>query len=91
MDDPKLRQQLEQLQAEIRQSRSVDEEGKALLRDLDADIHDLLARSEGETVMDVQPPTMDRLQDSLTYFEVSHPTLTALISKLLETLSNAGI
>jgi hypothetical protein len=90
MDDPKLRQQLEQLQAEIRQSRSVDEEGKALLRDLDADIHDLLARSEGETV-DIQPSTVDRLQDSLTYFEVSHPTLTALISKLLETLSNAGI
>jgi Domain of unknown function (DUF4404) len=90
MDDPKLREQLEQLQAEIRQSRSVDEEGKALLRDLDADIHDLLARSEGEAV-DVQPSTVDRLQDSLTYFEVSHPSLTALIAKLLETLSNAGI
>jgi hypothetical protein len=90
MDDPKLREQLEQLQVEIRQSSSVDEEGKALLRDLDADIHDLLARSEGETV-DVQPSTVDRLQDSLTYFEVSHPSLTALISKLLETLSNAGI
>ena len=90
MDDPKLRKQLEQLQAEIRQSRSVDEEGKAMLRDLDADIHDLLARSEGEAV-DVQPSTVDRLQDSLTYFEVSHPSLTALIAKLLETLSNAGI
>lgn len=90
MDDTKLREQLEQLQAEIRQSRSMDEEGKALLRDLDADIHDLLARSEGEAV-DVQPSTVDRLQDSLTYFEVSHPSLTALISKLLETLSNAGI
>lgn len=90
MDDPKLREQLEQLQAEIRQSRSVDEEGKAMLRDLDADIHDLLARSEGEAV-DVQPTTVDRLQDSLTYFEVSHPSLTALIAKLLETLSNAGI
>ena len=90
MDDPKLREQLEQLQAEIRQSRSVDEEGKALLRDLDADIHDLLARSEGEAV-EVQPSTVDRLQDSLTYFEVSHPPLTALIAKLLETLSNAGI
>jgi hypothetical protein len=90
MDDPKLREQLEQLQVEIRQSSSVDEEGKALLRDLDADIHDLLARSEGEAV-DVQSSTVDRLQDSLTYFEVSHPSLTALISKLLETLSNAGI
>jgi hypothetical protein len=90
MDDPKLREQLEQLQAEIRQSHSVDEEGKALLQDLDADIHALLARSEGEAV-EVQPSTVDRLQDSLTYFEVSHPSLTALISKLLETLSNAGI
>jgi hypothetical protein len=90
MDEPKLREQLEQLQAEIRQARSVDEEGKALLQGLDADIHDLLARSEGEAV-EVQPSTVDRLQDSLTYFEVSHPSLTALIAKLLETLSNAGI
>jgi hypothetical protein len=90
MDDPKLREQLEQLQAEIRQAHSVDEEGKTLLRDLDADIHDLLARSQEQPVQ-VPPSTIKGLQDSLAHFEVSHPSLTALISNLLETLSNAGI
>lgn len=90
MDDPKLRQQLEQLQAEIRQSRSVDEEGKALLRDLDADIHALLDRSREESSQ-VQPSFVQRLQESLSHFEVSHPSLTILISDLLDTLSNAGI
>lgn len=90
MDDPKLREQLEQLQAEIKQAHSVDDEGKALLQDLEADIHDLLARSQEESVQ-VQPSTIQGLQDSLAHFEVSHPSLTALISNLLETLSNAGI
>lgn len=90
MDDPKLREQLEQLQAEIQQTDSVDEQGKTLLRDLDEDIHALLSRSEGESVV-VQPSTVKSLQDSLSHFEVSHPTLTALIANLLETLSNAGI
>jgi hypothetical protein len=90
MDDPKLREQLEQLQAEIQQTDSVDEQGKTLLRDLDEDIHALLSRSEGESVV-VQPSTVKSLQDSLSHFEVSHPTLTALIASLLETLSNAGI
>jgi len=90
MDDPKLREQLEELQAEIRKSSSVDEEGKALLRELDADIRELLARSRGESVT-VQPSTVQRLQDSVEHFEASHPSLTALISNLLDTLSNAGI
>jgi len=90
MDDPKLREQLEQLQAEIRQAHSVDEQGKTLLRDLDADIHDLLARSQGEPIK-VQPSTVESLQSSLTHFEASHPSLTALIASLLDTLSNAGI
>ena len=90
MDDKKLREQLEELQAEIRKSSSVDEEGKALLRDLDADIHDLLARSKGKPI-EVQPSTVQSLQASVAHFEVSHPSLTALISGLLDTLSNAGI
>ena len=90
MEDPKLREQLEQLQAEIRQTKSVDEEGKSLLRNLDADIHDLLSRS-GEETGGVQTSFVQRLQESLKHFEVSHPTLTTLISDLLDTLSNAGI
>jgi Domain of unknown function (DUF4404) len=90
MDDNKLREQLEQLQAEIRKSSTVDEEGKALLRDLDSDIHDLLARSKGKPI-EVQPSTVQSLQASVNHFEVSHPSLTALISGLLDTLSNAGI
>ena len=90
MEDPKLREQLEQLQAEIRQTKSVDEEGKSLLRTLDSDIHDLLSRSEDEPAT-VKPSFIQSLQESLKHFEVSHPTLTTQISNLLDTLSNAGI
>ena len=90
MDDPKLRHQLEELQAEIRKSKSVDEEGKSLLKNLDADIHDLLSRSENEPGT-VKPSFVQSLEESLKHFEVSHPTLTTQISNLLDTLSNAGI
>jgi len=90
MEDPKLRQQLEQLQAEIRRTGSVDEKGSALLRDLDAEIQALLARSQGGPLK-VQPTTVQGLRASLLHFEVSHPRLSAMISDLLENLSNVGI
>jgi hypothetical protein len=90
MEDPKLRQQLEKLQEEIRQTRSVDDKGKALLQNLEADIQALLARSRDES-LDVPPSTLTGLQASLVHFEVTHPSLTALISDLLDNLSNVGI
>ena len=90
MEDPKLRQQLEALQAEIRRTRSIDEKGKALLQNLDADIQALLARSREQSLA-VAPSTLKGLQASLVHFEVSHPSLTALISDLLDNLSNVGI
>ena len=90
MDDPKLRQQLEQLQAEIRQTRSVDDRGRNLLHDLDTEIQALLARSEDNPIK-VQPATLQGLRATLLHFEVSHPALSALISDLLDGLSNVGI
>jgi hypothetical protein len=90
MEDPKLRQQLEKLQAEIRQTRSIDDKGKTLLQNLDADIQALLARSEEESLK-VKPSTLQGMRASLVHFEVSHPSLTALISDLLDNLSNVGI
>jgi hypothetical protein len=90
MEDPKLRQQLEKLHEEIRQTSSVDDKGKALLHDLEADIQALLARSQDESIK-VEPATVQGLRASLVHFEVSHPSLTALISDLLDNLSNVGI
>jgi hypothetical protein len=86
MDDNDLRKHLEQLHGEIEQTQNVDEKGQALLRDVKADIGGMLEGS-----VQPEPPTLKRIQEAIDTFEVSHPTLTRLLSQLLETLSNAGI
>jgi hypothetical protein len=90
MDDKKLRKMLEQLRDEIENAGKVDEKGRVLLREVDEQIRELLVRSEGSAL--IPKPTLQRgLQDAVRHFEVTHPELTAALSRLLETLSNAGI
>jgi hypothetical protein len=88
MKDPELYRLLQELRKEIETTEHADAEEQALLRDLGAHIDQLLARSENE---DVHPNTVQQLQDTLDTLEANHPTLTAMLSKLLTTLSNAGI
>ena len=90
MDDQELQNLLEQLHNEIERTKSVDEKGRALLNHLESDIRSLLERS-GDQSPKIHPSTLRRLEDSIDYFEVSHPTLNAVLSKLMAVLSNAGI
>jgi predicted component of type VI protein secretion system len=90
MDDKKLRKLLEQLRDEIENAGKVDDKGRALLIDLDQHIRELLSRSEA-AVLTPKPALRRGLENALRHFEVTHPELTNAISRLLETLSNAGI
>jgi hypothetical protein len=90
MDDQELRELIEKLHDEIQNTRTVDEKGKELLTHLESDIRALLDLS-GENATPVHPSTLRRLQEGLDHFEVTHPTLTILIAKVLEGLSNVGI
>lgn len=90
MDEEELRNQLQQLQDQIKNTPAVDEKGTRLLRELDADIRSLLERSQ-ESHVQIHPSFTRRLEGALYHFEVTHPDLTALISRLMESLSNVGI
>ena len=90
MNDPELRKLLEQLHTEIEQTNTVDDHGRELLRDLNADIRELLDRSE-HAPLRPRSATVQRLEESISHLEITHPTLTGMLSKLLATLSNAGI
>ncbi len=90
MDDKKLRKLLEALRDEIENAGKVDEKGRALLIELDVQIRELLSHSESVTLKP-KPALRRGLESSLSHFEVTHPELTAAISRLLDTLSNAGI
>ena len=88
MTERNLGELLEQLRAELSKIDAVDETGRELLRALDADIQRLLERSEeGES----DESLLQRLQDGIDHFEVTHPNLTAALSQMLNTLNNAGI
>ena len=90
MDNKELRKLLHQLHDEIKNTQTVDEKGNELLRDLEGDLRALLERSEGNPV-ELHPSIVQWLEGALNHFEATHPDLTMLISKLLDSLSNAGI
>jgi hypothetical protein len=90
MGNQELREMLEKLHREIERTQTLDEKGQELLRHLGGDIRELLDRSEGES-MRPRPATFSQLEDAVSHFEVTHPTLTATMEKLMLILSGAGI
>jgi len=85
MNSQEINQLLEKLKSEIEGIQPDDEKGQALLRELSADIRDLLERAEAKQSM------LQRLQAYIDHFEITHPELTAALSSLSNILNNAGI
>lgn len=79
---------LEKLNKEIENIQSDDEKGQALLRELSADIRELLERAESKQPA---PSVMERIETSIDHFEITHPEITAALSSLFSILNNAGI
>ena len=90
MVNTELQKLLNQLKEEIENTRAVDDTGADLLYNLKEDIDSVLFSSE-EYLPKTHPTIVQDLEDTLDHFEVSHPTLTTLISGLLDFLSNTGI
>jgi hypothetical protein len=90
MNDQELCQLLEQLHNEIEGTKSVDAKERELLRDLEADIRELLERCETEEIQ-THPLTVRRMEDAIEYMAVNHPTLTAMLSNISTILGNAGV
>ena len=90
MSDENLRKLLEQLHDELERVESMDEKGDELLRHLNTDIENLLKRS-GKGKGQPDEPVLERLEDAIDHFEVTHPTLTTTLSEMMRILSNAGI
>ncbi len=86
MTDQKLRELLQQLHDELERTKSVDEKGREMLRLLNAEIQQFL-----DPAQDNPTTLLGRLQDAIDHFEVEHPAVTAALSHMLNTLSNAGV
>lgn len=88
MSNQKLKNLLEQLHIEMESVNQVDEASLALLRELDQDINELMARAD-DNLSDLS--LAERLDEAVSKFEVTHPTLTAMLSEISKILNNAGI
>jgi hypothetical protein len=81
---------LQQLHDLINSIDTVDEKGYELLEDLDKDIRLLIERSEEHSANE-RTSAIRRLEQAISYFEVTHPELTELLAKVMSSLSSAGV
>ena len=88
MEPNQFDQLLEKIRAAIRNVESTDEKERRLLQDLEQDVIRLSERNDKAQPEDSM---LQRMRDAVDHFEVTHPTLTAMISELSAILSNAGI
>lgn len=78
-----LRRMLENLHTELQGAESVDERSLELLREVDADIQNLLERTDAARD--------ESLSLRLREFEERHPALTEAVGRVLDALAKMGI
>lgn len=84
MENKELEKLLEKLHAELEKVDHMDEDGMKLLRGIETDINELLHQTDRDTLI-------GRLREAIEKFEVSHPTLTTMLSEISSILNIAGI
>ncbi|HNH06058.1 MAG TPA: DUF4404 family protein [Anaerolineales bacterium] len=84
MENKELEKLLEKLHAELEKVDQMDEDGMKLLRGIEKDINELLHQTDRDTLI-------GRLREAIEKFEVSHPTLTTMLSEISSILNIAGI
>ena len=88
--DQHTRKTLMELQAQLRHTESLPESEREFVDALYEEIEELLARPRHEPQVRPQP-LLDRLEDAAKRFEVSHPDLTGVIGRVIDSLSTMGI
>jgi hypothetical protein len=89
MNDEQLREQLEHLNTELQDAESLDPGRRELLQGLAGNIQELLARSESEP--DHYRTLGERLKEGVSELEASHPKITLLMRRAIDSLAYLGI
>ena len=89
MDKQPLRGRLEELDAELKRTESLDEGEREVLRRLESDIQELLAR-EGDHPQKYEG-LGERLREAVAQLEVAHPAVTMRMRQVIDQLSFMGI
>lgn len=90
-----LKDMLRELESELATIDTLDPEARALLADAAQEIQQVLAgkasEAEEPSGAAADRPVHDRLSTAMERFETSHPTLTAVLGRLVDTLAQMGI
>ena len=89
MNNETLREQLEQLHSELSQTETVDARQRELLKTLEDDIQELLGREQNQP--DHYRGLGERLSEAVAQLEASHPQVTLLMRRAIDSLAYLGI
>ena len=87
MSNTEIRELLARLQEEI-QKTELDDDTRAMVRDLDADIHGLLEK-EGEG--GESDSVLEKARELETNFATEHPTIERFMREVIDALVRMGI
>lgn len=90
MDNAPLKETLAKLQDELKSVGEVDESSREALKKLESDLH-LFLQYEGDLPPAHHFSLKESLENSLEYFEATHPVITDLMTRLIKALSDMGI
>jgi len=88
MENQRLNKQLQELQTQLQQAKTLDENDRDALSQLVKDIQSTLART-GKS--EEYESAVQKLEDAVQRFEVTHPQMTAAMARVINSLSNMGI
>jgi hypothetical protein len=89
METEQLRKLIARLHEELSVADSVDEESKALLRDLTRDIDSLA--DAGKALENDAESTAGQLEEAALKFKSEHPKLSMALGELVDALGKLGI
>lgn len=89
MDHQQLRSDLRKLHNELRATESLDQEEHRMLRRLESDIEELLARDDDN--LKTAQDSRQRLSEALAQVEASHPRIGLLMRQMVDSLAYLGV
>ena len=88
MENQHVSKQLQELQTQLQQAKTLEQTDREVLLQLVKDIQATLART-GKS--EEYASAVQRLEDAVQRFEVTHPQITATMARVINGLSNMGI
>jgi hypothetical protein len=90
MPKEQLRERIRELLGELEQTEEIDQRARDRLESVLHEIREAVGEP-GEEASEGHESLLERLNEATQHFKESHPTLTAMVGRVADSLSNLGI